>query len=101
MERRCRDAGFVFQPLIFESLGGVSSETEKVLKSLNQAVAANTDSPLREVAPQFWHRVSIDIVRGCHRAFAKRTMDKSGEIVGGGPFGGSWGNAGLAIPDGI
>ena len=33
IETRCREAGVVFQPLIFESLGGVSSEAERVLTS--------------------------------------------------------------------
>ena len=29
-ERRCREAGVVFQPMIFESTGGVSAEAERV-----------------------------------------------------------------------
>jgi hypothetical protein len=44
VERRCRDAGIIFQPMIFESTGGVSAEAERVLKSLNKAVAANSDT---------------------------------------------------------
>ena len=43
-ERRCREAGVVFQPMIFESLGGVSSEAERVIKSINRVVAVNTDT---------------------------------------------------------
>ena len=42
LERRCRMAGVVFQLLIFESFGGVSVEANRVLKSLNKAVAGNT-----------------------------------------------------------
>ena len=41
MERRCREAGTVFQPMMFESSGGVSAEAERVLKCLNKAVAVN------------------------------------------------------------
>ena len=33
MERRCGEAGVLFQPLIFESLGGINLEAEKMLKS--------------------------------------------------------------------
>ena len=50
IERRCREAGVVFQPIIFESFGGVSVEAERVLKCLNKAVAVNTDSSEEEVA---------------------------------------------------
>ena len=34
MAERCRVAGVVFQPMIFESLGGVSVEAEGVIKVL-------------------------------------------------------------------
>ena len=71
-EQRCRDAGVVFQPMIFESLGGVSVEADRVIKSLNKAVASNTDSPEGEVATLFWHRLGIDLQRVGHRAFARR-----------------------------
>jgi len=80
--QRCRDAGVVFQPLIFESLGGVSLEADRVIKSMNRAVAANTDSPLGEVATRFWHKISVDIVRGGYRAFKRRTFNTH---VGSGP----------------
>eukprot|EP00973_Karenia_brevis_P071766 9972358-Karenia_brevis.AAC.1 len=57
-EERCRAAGIVFQPLIFESLGGVSAEAERVIKCINKAVARTTDSPQGEVATLFWRRLS-------------------------------------------
>ena len=86
IERRCREAGVVFQPMIFESLGGVSAEAERVIKCLNKRVAANTESPEGEVATQFWHRVSIDIQRSGHRAFARRVsrgVDEGGFSLAG------------------
>ena len=58
--------------MIFESLGGVSSEAERVIKCLNQAVAENTDSLPGEIATRFWQRVSIDLQRAGHRAFSRR-----------------------------
>ena len=58
--------------MIFESLGGVSSEADRVIKCLNQAVAENTDSPPGEIATRFWQRVSIDLQRAGHRAFGRR-----------------------------
>ena len=44
IESRCAAAGVVFQPMIFESLGGVSSEAERVIKCLNKLVAFSTGS---------------------------------------------------------
>ena len=35
-ERRCQEAGVVFQPMIFESTGGVPAEAERVLKCLTK-----------------------------------------------------------------
>ncbi len=73
-----REFGVAFQPLIFESLGGVSFEAEGVLKSLNQVVASATDSPYGEVATRFWQRISIDIQRTGHRAFMRRVVRSGG-----------------------
>ena len=78
-EERCRQAGVIFQPLIFESLGGVSGEAERVIKSLNKAVAENTETSETEVATHFWHRLAIDIQRSGHRAFSRRVRQVEGE----------------------
>ena len=74
MERRCAELGVLFQPLIFESLGGVSLEAERVIKSLNQAVAAATDSPYGEVATRFLQRLSVHIQRCQNRALMRRVV---------------------------
>ena len=79
MEERCRSAGVVFQPMVFESLGGVSAEAERVIKSLNRAVAENTDTSETEVATLFWQRLAIDIQRAGHRAFSRRVCSNNGE----------------------
>ena len=55
-ERRCAEAGVCFQPMIFESLGGVSAEADGVIRCLNKAVALATDSLEGEVATLFWQR---------------------------------------------
>ena len=86
IERRCRHAGVVFQPMIFESFGGVSAEAERVCKSLNKAVAANTDSSEEAVATQFWQRIGVDLLRGNCRAFHRRIIGRGGGAEGIGPF---------------
>ena len=83
--RRCRIAGMVFLPMVFESLGGVSTEAERVIKSLNRMVAENQDTPYGEVATRFWQRLSIDLQRAGHRAFSRRVArgkDLEGEGMG-------------------
>ena len=65
--------------MIFESLGGVSKEAVRVIKSLNKAVAENTDTSESEVATLFWQRLAIDIQRSAHRAFARRLRQGSSE----------------------
>ena len=90
MELRCRDAGMVFQPMIFESLGGVSSEADDVIKSINRAVAENSDSRVSEVATRFWWGLSIDIQKAQHRAFAKRVSGWGFSGVGSGGGGGAF-----------
>ena len=41
-EAKCEAAGIEYQPVVFESFGGVAREGELVLKSLNRFVASNT-----------------------------------------------------------
>eukprot|EP00973_Karenia_brevis_P030318 4181215-Karenia_brevis.AAC.1 len=76
--------------MIFESLGGVSVEADRVIKCLNKAVASTTDSPEGEVATLFWHRLGVDLQRVGHRAFARRTAGvvELGECRLGRAFGG-------------
>ena len=80
VERRCREAGVIFQPMIFESFGGVACEAERVIKSLNRAVAVNEDSSYEVVATLFWQRVGIDILRGNCRAFRRRLAGMVGAV---------------------
>ena len=68
MERKCAEAGVVYQPMLFESTGGVASKAKIVIKCLNRAVANNTNVSYSDVAQRFWQRLSIDIQRSGHRA---------------------------------
>ena len=80
MEAKCRAAGVVFQPMIFESLGRVSCEARRVMKFINKAVAENLDSPVSEVSQRFWWGVSVGIHKGMHKAFAKRSLGYGEEM---------------------
>ena len=78
VEERCRELGVEFQPLIFESTGGVACEAEVVLKCINRIVAQNNGVPLGDVATRFWQRISVDIQRHMHRALVRRVCGKVG-----------------------
>ena len=98
VEERCRAAGVVFQPMIFESLGGVSEEAVRVIRCLNKAVALNNDSPVGEVATLFWQRLSVDIQRFGHRALQRRISDSgAGDGVAGAMGSLQW----LQLPGGL
>ena len=91
--------GVTFQPMIFESFGGVSAEAERVIKCLNKAVAVNTDISEEVVATQFWHRVGVDLVRANRRAFHRRLISRGGDVLGAvGPLGG---DGGLQVVEGL
>ena len=60
-------AGMVLQPMVFETLGELFLETEKVVKSFKRMVAKNQDTPHREVEAWFWQRLSVDLQRSGHR----------------------------------
>jgi len=70
----CERAGIDYQPVVWETTGGVAPEAADTLRSLNRLVAVNTNTPLGEVARRFWQRVSVDLQRANHRAFVKRTV---------------------------
>ena len=89
----------MFQPMIFESTGGVSAEAERDLKCLNKAVAGNTDSSEEVVATRLWHRIGVDLLRGSCRAFHRRIADKSADDGGSVRF--LLGAAGLAAAVGV
>jgi len=70
----CARAGVDYQPIVWETTGGLAPEAADTLRSLNRLVAVNTNTPLGEVARRFWQRVSVDLQKANHRAFAKRAV---------------------------
>ena len=57
---------------MFETLGGLAEEARDTLRSLNRVVAINTNTPKSEAANRFWQRISVDVQKANHRAWAKR-----------------------------
>ena len=96
-EAKCEEAGFEYQPIVFESFGGMAREAERVLKCINRQVAVNTNTPPEEVARRLWERLSVDFQRAGHRAFAKREATRE-FVVGSGMRGVLAGIEGLIRP---
>ena len=65
-----------FQPVIFESTGGVPAEAQKLRKCLTKAVAGNIGASEVVVAMRFWQRTGIDLLRDSARAFHIRRVDE-------------------------
>ena len=59
-EAKCEEAGFDYQPIVFESFGGMARDAERVLKCIDRHVAVNTNAPPEEVAKRLWERLSVD-----------------------------------------
>ena len=76
-DRLCEEAGIDYQPLVFESFGGLCDEGRECIRSINRLVAQNTNTPNSEVARQFWQKISVEIQKANHRAFVKRTANKN------------------------
>ena len=64
--------GIDYQPIVWESFGGLSKEGQQTLKSINRLVAVNTNTPTAEVARRFWQKMSVEMQKANHRAFVKR-----------------------------
>ena len=88
IERQCQEIGVVFQPMIFESTGGVSAEAERVVKCLNKAVAVNSDTSEVVVTTRFWQRIGIDLLRAVAGLFADALLTRREglNLQGGGWF---------------
>ena len=50
-----------------------------MIKCLNKAVAANSDSTEVVVATRFWQRIGIDLLRGNCRSFHRRVDKDRGD----------------------
>ena len=48
------------------------------MKSLNKAVAGNTDTSETVATAQFWQRIGVEMLRGNCRAFHRRMAGRSG-----------------------
>ena len=68
----CEGQGIDYQPVVFETTGGVAKEGRDTLNSINRLVAHNTDTPYPAVAQRFWQSVSMILQKANHRALVRR-----------------------------
>ena len=68
----CNEVGIDYQPIVWESFGGLCAKGREALKSINRLVAVNTNTPTSEVAQRLWQKMSVEMQKSNHRAFTKR-----------------------------
>ena len=73
-QRLCEEAGIGFEPIIFESTGGLDPEGQKVLESVFRGVARSTGKDKAEVVRRMKGRISIDLCRAQSRALHRRKV---------------------------
>ena len=81
-QQACEQAGFGFEPIVFETTGGLDPEAERVLHSVLKESARAQGKPVSTVVEHAKIRVSIDIQRAVHRALQRR-REKEQAIDGG------------------
>ena len=78
-QQACELAGFGFEPIVFETTGGLDSEGELVLRSVLKESARAQGKPVAAVLERAKIRISIDMQRAVHRALQRR-RDKDNEL---------------------
>ena len=68
---RLAEANLGFEPIVFESTGGLESGGRKVLESMLADVALHTDADKHKVIQRVRARISIDLQRSWHRSVSK------------------------------
>jgi len=71
-QQACEQAGFGFEPIVFETTGGLEAEAETVLRSLLSEGARAQGKPVAAVIERTKIRISIDLQRALHRALQRR-----------------------------
>ena len=75
-QQACEQAGFGFEPIVFDTTGGLEAESEAVLRSLLTEGARAQGKPGAGVIERAKIRISIDLQRAIHRALQRRRGQK-------------------------
>ena len=71
-QQACEQAGLGFEPIVFETTGGLEAEAETVLRSLLSEGARAQGKPVAAVIERAKIRTSIDLNRAIHIALHRR-----------------------------
>ena len=71
-QQRCNDRNLGFEPIVFESTGGLEPEGAKVLESICKYIAARTERSNQSVIDRIKIKISILIQRSLHKSIEKR-----------------------------
>ena len=73
-QRLCEEADLGFEPIVFETTGGLEPGGQKVLESILAEVAKATGQERSAVVKKVKGRISIDLCRAQHRALRRRRI---------------------------
>jgi len=71
-QRLCEEADIGFEPIVFESTGGLEPEGQQILESILAEVAKATGRTKADVIARVKGRISIDLCRAQSRAIRRR-----------------------------
>ena len=95
----CEAAGLGFEPIAFESTGGLEPDAAGVVDSLLAIVADASGVSFATVKERLVQRISLILVRSHHRALTRRRGDTAGD--GGGEASARVAEAGLTLDDNV
>ena len=78
---RCAEANVGFEPVIFESAGGLDDAGRKVFETMCADVAQRTEGSKHDVLQRVKTRISIDLQRAAHRSLQKRAAHTEHDVM--------------------
>ena len=74
----CEAAGLGFEPIVFESTGGLESEARVVINSLIAMYSEAVGKPFYVAKETLVQRISLILIRSHHRALTRRRGEGHG-----------------------
>ena len=71
-QEMCESAGIGFEPIVFESTGGLEPEASGVIDSLIRKYGETTGLTFAKAKERLMQRISLILVRSHHRALSRR-----------------------------
>ena len=78
---RCREAGLAFEPMVFETQGGIEPRAAAVLHRIAAAVAVVEEADVETTKSVLLQRLAVIIARGNAKAIQRREAQNAGPSI--------------------